>query len=180
MRIAVGSTNPTKVKAVENVMRKIYGEVEVFGVEVESGVSDQPVGIEEIVQGAINRAKMALEKTSADFGVGIEAGIYPFPQTLTGYLDIQVCAIASPDGVITIGHGPGFEYPPIVIERILNEGVEAGIAMGGLVNDLELKKKIGAIGVLSKGLLTRTELNEIAVLMAMIPRLNKELFFGRK
>jgi hypothetical protein len=35
------------------------------------------------------------------------------------------------------------------------EGVEAGIAMGELVNDLGLKKKVGAIGVLSKGLLTK-------------------------
>ena len=180
MRIAVGSTNPTKVKAVENVMRRIYGDVEVFGVEVESGVSGQPVGLEEIVRGAVNRAKRALEKTGADFGVGIEAGIYPFPGTLTGYLDIQVCAVASPDGVITIGHGPGFEYPPVVIEKVLNDGVEVGIAMGELVDDLELKKKIGAIGVLSKGLLPRTELNEIAVLMAMIPRLNRELYFGKE
>jgi len=176
MRIAVGSTNPTKVKAVENVMRRIYGDVEVIGVEVDSGVSDQPIGIEEIARGAINRAKQALEKTGADLGVGIEAGIYPFPGTLTGYLDVQVCAIVSPDGVITIGHGPGFEYPPVVIERILKEGVEAGIAMGELVNDPELKRKVGAIGVLSKGLLTRTELNEIAVLMAMIPRINGVLY----
>ncbi|WP_457742176.1 inosine/xanthosine triphosphatase [Thermococcus sp.] len=180
MRIAVGSTNPTKVRAVENVMRRIYGDVEVFGVEVDSGVPDQPIGIEEIVRGAMNRARNALEKSKADLGVGIEAGIYSFPNTITGYLDVQVCAIASPDGLITIGHGPGFEYPPVVIERILNEGIEAGIAMGELVNDPELKRKVGAIGVLSKGLLTRTELNEIAVLMAMIPRLNEELFFGRK
>lgn len=176
MRIAVGSTNPTKVRAVENVMKRIYGDVEVLGVGVESGVPDQPVGIEEIVRGAVNRAKRALEKTGADLGVGIEAGIYPFPETLTGYLDVQVCAVASPDGVVTVGHGPGFEYPPVVIRKILGEGVEAGIAMGELVNDPELKKKTGAIGVLSKGLLTRTELNEIAVLMAMIPRLNPELF----
>ena len=156
MRIAVGSTNPTKVRAVENVMKRIYGDVEVLGVGVESGVPDQPVGIEEIVRGAVNRAKRALEKTGADLGVGIEAGIYPFPETLTGYLDVQVCAVASPDGVVTVGHGPGFEYPPVVIRKILGEGVEAGIAMGELVNDPELKKKRGAIGVLSKGLLTRT------------------------
>ncbi len=179
MRIAVGSTNPTKVKAVERVMTRIYGDVEVLGVEVESGVPDQPIGIEEIARGAINRAKKALE-TGVDLGVGIEAGIYPFPGTLTGYLDVQVCAVVSPDGRITMGHGPGFEYPPVVIERILNEGVEAGVAMGQLVKDPELKRKVGAIGVLSKGLLTRTELNEMAVLMAMIPRLNQELFFGRK
>ncbi|WP_457751229.1 inosine/xanthosine triphosphatase [Thermococcus sp.] len=176
MRIAVGSENPTKVLAVEDVMKKIYGETEVFGVKVESGVSDQPVGIGEIVKGAINRAKRALEEGNADLGVGIEAGIYRFPETITGYLDIQVCAIASPDGRITIGHGPGFEYPPVVIERIMEEGVEAGLAMGELVDDPELKKKIGAIGVLSKGLLNRRELNSIAVLMAMIPRLNPDWY----
>jgi len=177
MRVAVGSTNPTKVKAVERVMRRIYGDVEVLGVEVESGVPDQPIGIEEIARGAINRAKRALEKTNADLGVGIEAGIYPFPGTLTGYLNVHVCAVVSPDGRITMGHGPGFEYPPVVIERILKRGVEAGIAMGELVRDPELKRKVGAIGVLSKGLLTRTELNEMAVLMAMIPRMNPSLFF---
>jgi len=172
MRVAVGSENPTKVLAVEDVMRKIYGDVEVFGLGVDSGVPDQPVGIDEIVEGAVNRARRALERGKADLGVGIEAGIYRFPRTITGYLDIQVCAVASPDGLITIGHGPGFEYPPAVIEKILNEDVEAGLAMGGLVDDPELKKKIGAIGVLSRGLLTRRELNSIAVLMAMIPRLN--------
>ena len=177
MRVAVGSTNPTKVKAVERVMRRIYGDVEVLGVEVESGVPDQPIGIEEIARGAINRAKRALEKTNADLGVGIEAGIYPFPGTLAGYLNVHVCAVVSPDGRITMGHGPGFEYPPVVIERILKRGVEAGIAMGELVRDPELKRKVGAIGVLSKGLLTRTELNEMAVLMAMIPRMNPSLFF---
>lgn len=118
-----------------------------------------------------------MEKTNADLGVGIEAGIYPFPGTLTGYLDVQICAVASPDGRITIGHGPGFEYPHVVIRRILEDGVEAGVAVGELVNDLELKRKVGAIGVLSKGLLTRRELNEIAVLMVMIPRVNTPSFF---
>jgi len=176
MRVAVGSENPTKVLAVEDVMKRIYGEVEVFGVKVESGVPAQPVGIEEIVEGAVNRARRALEAGRADLGVGIEAGIYRFPKTITGYLDIQVCAVASPDGRVTVGHGPGFEYPPRVIERITGDGVEAGLAMGELVNDLELKRKIGAIGVLSKGLLTRRELNSIAVLMAMIPRINPGLY----
>ena len=100
--------------------------------EVKSGVSDQPIGIEEITRGAINRAKRPLKKGNADLGVGIEAGIYESPGTLTGYLDIQVCAVASPNGLVTLGHGPGFEYLPVVTRRILEEGVEAGIAMESL------------------------------------------------
>ncbi|ASJ06349.1 inosine/xanthosine triphosphatase [Thermococcus pacificus] len=175
MRIAVGSTNPTKVLAVKEVMEMIYGDVEVFGVEVESGVPDQPVGIEETIRGAINRARQALEKGNADMGVGIEAGIYPVPNSLTGYFDIQFCAILDREGWLTIGHGPGFEYPPYVIKRI-KEGVEAGKAMDELVGEKDLKRKTGAIGYLTHGILPRKELNKLAVLMAMVPRMNPELF----
>ncbi|WP_048149930.1 inosine/xanthosine triphosphatase [Palaeococcus ferrophilus] len=175
MRVAVGSTNPTKILAVREVMEELYGEVEVFGVEVESGVSHQPVGIEETLEGAINRAKRALEKGKADLGVGIEAGIYPVPRSLTGYFDIQFCAVVDGEGWLTIGHGPGFEYPPYVIERI-KEGVEAGVAMDELVGESGLKRKIGAIGFLTHGMLPRKDLNKLAVLMAMVPRMNEGLY----
>jgi len=175
MRVAVGSTNPTKIKAVENVFSKVYGDVEVFGVEVESGVSDQPVGIEEIARGAVNRARRALRKCNAEFGVGIEVGIHEVPWTLTGYMDVQFCAVVDTKGVVTLGHGPGFEYPPYVIKRIM-EGVEAGVGMEELTGKKDVKRTTGAIGILTRGLLDRTHLNEIAVLMALIPRLNPELF----
>ncbi|NJF25627.1 inosine/xanthosine triphosphatase [Thermococcus sp. Bubb.Bath] len=176
MKVAVGSTNPAKVEAVREVFREIYGEVEVVPMGVDSGVPDQPVGLEETIKGAINRAKLALEKTGADFGVGVEAGLYSVPETLTGYMDIQFCAIVDKEGRTTFGHGPGFEYPPGVIRRVFEEDVEVGIAMGELVNDRELKRKIGAIGVLTHGRLVRKELNKLAVLMALVPRLNPEWY----
>jgi len=176
MKVAVGSTNPAKVEAVREVFQEIYGGTRVISVEVDSGVPDQPIGLGETINGAINRAKLALEKTGADFGVGIEAGLYPVPETLTGYMDVQFCAVADRDGRITLGHGPGFEYPLKVIRRVFEEDLEVGIAMGELVNDPELKRKIGAIGVLSHGRLVRKELNKLAVLMAMVPRLNLEWY----
>ncbi|WP_231855822.1 DUF84 family protein [Thermococcus peptonophilus] len=138
----------------------MYGEVEVIPLEVDSGVPDQPVGLEETVKGAINRAMRAIEKAGADFGVGIEAGLYPIDR----------------EGRITLGHGPGFEYPLGVIRRVFGEGVEVGIAMGELVNDPELKRKIGAIGVLTHERLVRKELNKLAMLMALVPRLNPEWY----
>jgi inosine/xanthosine triphosphatase len=176
MRVAIGSTNPAKVDAVREVFQEIYSELEVIPLEVDSGVPDQPVGLEETVKGAINRAKQAIAKTDADFGVGIEAGLYPVPGTLTGYMDVQFCAVVDRKGKITLGHGPGFEYPPGMIRRVFEEGVEVGIAMGELVNDPELKRKIGAIGVLTHGRLVRKELNKLAVLMALVPRLNPEWY----
>ena len=61
MNVAVGSTNPVKIKAVENVFRRVYGEVTVEARKVASGVSPQPFG-KETVKGAINRAKSALRR----------------------------------------------------------------------------------------------------------------------
>ncbi|WP_297489673.1 DUF84 family protein [Thermococcus sp.] len=93
-------------------MGLVYPDTEVFGADIESVVPDQPVGMEETIRGVINRAKQALEKGKADIGVGIGAGVYPVPASLTGYFDIQFCAILDRERWITIGHGPGFEYPP--------------------------------------------------------------------
>ncbi|AHF79434.1 inosine/xanthosine triphosphatase [Thermococcus paralvinellae] len=176
MRVAVGSTNPTKVKAVEEIMREFYENVEVIAVEVDSEVGDQPIGLEKTIEGAINRARKALNKTNADLGVGIEAGLYEVPYTITGYMDIQFCAIVDREGRITLGHGPGFEYPPYAVEQVLKE---IAVPMSELSGDIELKKTIGAIGFLTRGKLLRKELNKLAVLMAMIPRINEEIYFGQ-
>jgi len=177
MRIAVGSMNPAKVAAVEAVMRRIYGEVEVVGTEVSSGVSEQPLSLDETVIGAVNRAKRALDAEDADFGVGIEAGLVRFPHTLTGYINVQVGAVADSSGNVTVGHGPGFEYPPSVVERVL-EGEESGLLIGEMVGDPDVKKKEGAIGFLTGGITSRGELAEMAVLMAMVPRLKERLYFA--
>ncbi len=41
MRVAVGSTNPVKVRAVENELRQVYDGVQVIAREVPSGVTAQ-------------------------------------------------------------------------------------------------------------------------------------------
>ncbi len=75
MKISVGSKNPVKIKAVENCVKRIWPEAEVFGVDVDSGVKDQPRSKEEAIRGATNRAKMALKKGDADIGIGPEGSV---------------------------------------------------------------------------------------------------------
>ena len=71
MKIVVASKNPVKLKATQNILEKIYPAVEVEDREVDSGVPDQPIGLEVTVQGAINRAKNAFSP-DFDLSVGIE------------------------------------------------------------------------------------------------------------
>ena len=39
IKVAVGSTNPTKTRAVENVLRVLFSEVEMIVMEVPSGIA---------------------------------------------------------------------------------------------------------------------------------------------
>jgi inosine/xanthosine triphosphatase len=167
MKAAVGSKNPVKIEAVRGVLSRVFIDIEVLGVEVDPKVSRQPFGLEETLNGAINRANQAVKH--GELGVGIEAGLVEVPHSKTGYFDIQFCAIT--DGEFTtIGSGSGFEYPPLVIKE-----VEKGRTIGGVMEELsgikDIGRKEGAVGFLSNGHLTRLELTKQAVLAAMIPRL---------
>jgi inosine/xanthosine triphosphatase len=141
-------------------------------VEVSSGVPSQPLGNDTIV-GAINRAKGALG--SSDYGVGIEAGL--FWNELAGrHFDVQWCAIVDRRGAITLGHGPGFYYPRGIIA-----GVEAGRTVGealeGLTGIEEIGRKEGAVGYLTEGIMDRRRLTQMAVLMALVPRIRRDLYW---
>jgi len=92
MMVKVGSHNPVKVQATKNVLDKIYGDLEVYPTEVDSNVPDQPIGLDQTIEGTINRAKEAYSQ-GCDLGVGIESGLLKTPHTITGYVDLQWCSI---------------------------------------------------------------------------------------
>ncbi len=172
MKVIVGSKNPAKLEGVKLAFSQFF-DVEVEGKEVDSGVSAQPFD-NDTIKGAINRAVRAYEE-GYDFGVGVEAGLFRNNFTLTGYLDIQVAAVYDGDRVC-IGYGPGFEYPEKVLRSVLG-GSEVGKVMEALTGIDELGKKQGAIGYLTRNVVTRSELTRIAVTMALIPFLNRSLYF---
>lgn len=175
VRVAVGSTNDVKVNAVRYVFTQVYGLVEVVSVEPNHGVEGQPRE-ERVIEGAIERAKNAISSTGADFGVGVEAGLF-FSKPLGRYLDSQYCAIVDSSGHLTVGHGPGFEYPPEVIKSVM-AGRTVGETMSMITGIENIGHKSGSIGYLSDGLMDRTSLTEVAVLMALVPRVRPELYTG--
>ncbi|MEM2924834.1 MAG: inosine/xanthosine triphosphatase [Methanocellales archaeon] len=174
MKVAAGTVNPVKIQAIKNVFSKIFRDVEVIPVPVDSKVGSEPFN-SEVIKGAIERAKQAYE-SRVDLAIGIEAGLFRNPYTISGYLDIQYCAIYDGER-ITIGCGAGFEYPKKVIERVLREKKEIGTVMEELTGIKDIGETIGSIGYLSKGILNRITLTEQAILMALIPRLNNKIYF---
>src|SRR3989338_6303639 len=176
MKINVGSKNPVKIEAVReafNLFSDFFGNVEVEGFEVSSGVDNQPKSLDEIIKGAKNRAVNCFNNCS--YGVGLEAGIFPVSNSLTGFMDVCVCVIYDGKKVVCIGSSPGFEYPRIITNRIVQYGKEVGEIFDELVGQKKIKQKQGAVGVLAHNKYTRKDFIREGIIMALFPILNKEL-----
>ncbi len=171
LRVGVGTDNPVKVRAVRRVFEDLFDRVRVRGVPVPTGVPEQPLDHQAPV-GAMNRARAALG--DGDFGVGIEAGLI-WDASVGDFLDVQYCAVVDRTGRVTLGHGPGFEYPRAVVERV-RAGKTVSEAMGELTGVRDIGSKYGAIGYLTERRLDRDGLTEAAVLMAMVPRIRRDLY----
>ncbi len=172
MKVVVGSKNPTKIEGARLAFEQYFDEVEIIGVEVKTSVPPQPFD-SETIRGAIERAKKAYSQ-EFDFSVGIEAGLFRFDYTISGYLDFQVAAVYDGEK-FSIGFGPGFEYPKTVVEEVLT-GKEVGEVMEKVSGIKNLGKKVGAVHYLSKGAISRTDLSRISVTMALIPFVNREMY----
>lgn len=153
------------------------GESHVPGIDPVSRISRNPLTLEETVTGAKNRAYEAFQHCmtqygSCDYGVGIEAGLFPVPGTKTGYLDTSICAIYNGSDY-AIGGSPLFEYPEAVTERILN-GEEAGLISDFFGNTA--KGRPGVIGPLTSGRVNRDEFDHYAVMMALTRIVSDQLY----
>jgi len=166
---AVGSRNPVKIAASRAVLRRVYGEgVDVQGVSVESGVSRQPWGDEETLEGALNRARAALGISGAAIGIGLEGGLVE--------VDGQVftsawCAVARRDGTTGVAGGANLLLPPAVAQAV-REGAELGPTMDELTGLENTKQAQGAIGILTQGYLDRQSAYEQILTLALARHLS--------
>jgi inosine/xanthosine triphosphatase len=179
MRVLVGSRNPTKIGAVQDIFDRCFGGAEVIGIEVASGVAGQPVG-DETFTGAENRARTlvrlnAEQGLAARYCVGIEGGI----TALHGrWFAFGTVCIADADGRLGFGVTSHFELPD-QIAIALADGTELGSVIDELTGLQDTRLGGGAIGHLSQGRLDRRGLAAQGVFMALLPFLNQDLFFGK-
>jgi inosine/xanthosine triphosphatase len=169
MKIVVGSNNPVKVEAVREAFAKYFTDLEVAGVQVESGVAEQPRSEQETIMGAKNRAKKCISE--ADYGVGLEGGVCDIEGRM---FECAWVAIVDKKGVEGIAGGLYFELPRKVAEKI-----RAGGELGPIMEEImkfDVKRTSGAIGVFTKGQLDRKQAYVQIVLSALIKFVSPEWF----
>jgi inosine/xanthosine triphosphatase len=161
--VGVGTTNPAKLTAVMQAIHQRWPSATVHGVDVDSGVSFQPLTDEEAIVGAINRAQRALTMTDASLGIGVEGNTVELPQ---GMFSTAWVAVIDRTGQIGLGSSGRFCLPDSVAQAI-RQGGELGPLMDLLTGEQNTKHKQGAVGILTGGLITRTAALETAVIFAL-------------
>lgn len=189
--IAVGSTNPAKTSAVRAVCERAFPGCTVVERDVPSGVREQPLGAAETALGARARARAAVASGAAlasgalagaggtalpaaasgafAIGIGLEGGV-----DAEGYL-INAVAVVGSDGRENLAWGVRFLLPPGVSRRVL-AGEELGPVMDALTGLEQSKRKLGAVGILTSGIFTRSEMWQGPLACALAPFLHPALY----
>lgn len=173
MIIAVGSTNPTKIQPVVEIFSHHYKNCKVKGVSVASGIADQPMDIDEMYKGALNRAKNALQKVKgAQYGVGIEGGLHKHS---FGWFEHSIVVIINKKGQIGIGASGGLVLPEIIMESIHN-GKNLEEAIDSHFKTNKVGEGIGMFGIMTKGIVTRSEGVKHGVAFALARFLHEDVY----
>jgi len=180
--ISIGSLNPGKFDAVCHCFQE-YGEYQgVYqSVHCASQVSEQPVGIEETILGAKNRAVAALSCSSISegdkIGVGIESGVNIVDDL---YFDFCVCSIFDGENHC-IGLSSHFLLPVGVVKRMFNINVSKQIGYNEAFQEIGIpadETGDGVLGFLSGGTLSRKRQMAESVHMSLVQYRNSHLYHG--
>ncbi len=173
-KVIVASKNPVKINATKIGFEKMFpGEsFEFFGVSVPSGVPDQPMSNNETLQGAKNRATNAqTEMPEADFWVGLEGGL----EKKDGEMECFAWCVVLSKEKMGKARTSTFFLPKKIVE-LIDGGMELGAADDVVFQRTNSKQANGAIGILTGDVIDRTSYYVDAVVLALIPFKNLELY----
>lgn len=181
-RVRVGSTNGPKIEAVRSALAGWCASVEVRGIAVPSSVPDQPLGWAEIVRGARMRATGAHASGECELGVGYEDGLVRIEGAGERSWNVG-CAAVTDGHHTTLGFSAAFAYPPACAERAVAERAPIGDLFDALWREtrgdavaMPSAHGLGNVGRLTNGVLARAEYARHAVVCALVPWLQPDLY----
>lgn len=171
--VRVGSTNPAKIKAVEDTFTRMFDDEDILciGTDAPSGVADQPMNAADTRLGAINRVNACMQHDDADFYAAMEGGV---DVSEDGPVTFAYVVIANKERR-SVGRSASLPLPGALFEALLR-GDELGPTIDKVFGTTNVKQKGGAIGLFTNGRETRSGAYTQALTLAMAPFLHPELY----
>jgi len=185
--IAVGSARKPKLAAVREVMADLLPsatDIEIVGVEVESGVNHTPLSCEESMRGARQRAD-ALYKIAQQEGkqwnyfVGMEGGLDSVLENGERRVFLESWAYVSDGTRGHFGRSGAIELPAELAEQVFVRGTELSVAIDQFTGEAGIRDAQGAWGILSANKITRQEAFRVALIAAFAPFFNRQIYWTK-
>lgn len=173
MNIAVGSINPSKLKAAKIVIKKIFPKAQIIALDVKSQVDNQPKSDDESIRGAVNRAKAALKKSGADFAIGMEGGMHKIGKD---WFESGWIAVVDKKGRVGLGSSARWQVSQKISTPLL-KGKELAEVINELTNRGDVHIKEGVMGLITNGHLPRYISYSHGILFAFAPFISDPKFW---
>lgn len=150
-----------------------FDDVEVKAPSLPSGVKAFPTSDEETLRGATNRAEKAHSmEPGADFAVGIEGGL----EQLDGHVFVHQIAVVIKGDKKGIGISQGYKAPDRLIEQLDMKTDDSRKIIDDYFGRDEILSEEGVIGIMTNGVVTRTDASKDAVICALTRFINPEFY----
>ena len=176
MHVVIASKSPVKEAAVKKGFLMLFPEVTIVFecVAAVSGVGDQPMSSDETRTGAHGRVAHARTLSpDADYYVGLEGGI---EEMYGDFYNHGWVVVESKDERRGFGKTFSFALPPAIVRVMREEGLEQSHATDKVLAKSGTKTGTGTIGPLTKDALTYADWYAPAVVSALVPFVNEELY----
>jgi len=186
--IALGSDRAAKIMAVRASVARVasidpdWVDANVVARRVEGSVPAMPITDGQLMQGARERAFLVQEslknrKLDADIYVGLEGGFHSISIEGEWHTFLRGWAYATDGhGRSAFGAAPSISVPEHIVKGVIEGRKELGIVIDEVTGGRDIRSKQGAWGVLSKDLVTRSMSFELALIAALAPFYNEEMY----
>lgn len=189
--VAAGTTRQPKLNSVRDALNSLGSVLdptaafEVIGEETPSGVAHTPLSRAETMFGAKHRAQL-LEARARErnlpwhFFVGLEGGLdvlFDGEKRLVFLMNWAYVSDGTAHG--SYGQSGSVLLPDALAKRVVDDGVELGVAIDSFAGAHGIRDAQGAWGVLTQNRITRQDAFRVALINAFAPFFNIDLYRRR-
>ena len=183
MVIGIGTRNKAKVSAVDSAMKLILnafipGEspgIEYLETDTHTSIPDMPLTQNDLMQGALERALFTYKKNGqVSYSIGLEGGVFRAGQNGAAFLQSWAYAFNGQDGFY--GSSPALPLPKTIISALYEQKRELSEVIDTITGKSDVRSNEGTFGILTNMLITRSNSFELAIIAAMTPFFNTNIY----